>query len=109
MYEVVKAELEAEDKNFTEAVIFGLQHSLKNGTANIEHIYCDMWSGIAIKYVPFKALQKCEEVDECVCQEDCEEELKHVKDFWIECDRIHHGLARAYQLVKQFDADLVQR
>jgi hypothetical protein len=107
-YEDVKAELEADDKDFTEAVVFALD-GLKHGMANIEHIYTDMWSGIAVRYqYDYNEEIECED-DEVNCKCDTVDGYDcqwTVQDFWIECDRIRHGLARAYQLVKEFDASV---
>lgn len=117
VYEDVKAELETDDKHFTEAVIFALEY-IKNGGASIEGIYTDMWSGISVKYhYDFQEQLECQDeegndVGECKCEADPKQEYdceyKH-QYFWIECDRIHHGLARAYQLVKEFDASLTKK
>lgn len=90
------------DKLFASLVVFGLDN-MDNGMANIEHIYTDMWSGIAVKYqYDYKGDDFCE----CDKGDDCECDEWSYQDFWIECDLIHHGLARAYQLVKEFDESL---
>lgn len=92
------------DKLFSTMVVYGL-YGMKNGFANIEHIYTDLWSGIAVKYqYDYKYGDFCtcgkydtEDEDECGC------DWWTYQDFWVECDQIHHGLARVYQLVKEFD------
>jgi hypothetical protein len=107
VYEEVKAELEATDKTFTESVVFALS-MMDNGTAYIEGIDTDMWSGIAVQYTSFEASRQCEDLDieDCECEENCQFKARHTQNFWIECDRIHHGLARAYQLVRDWDRSL---
>lgn len=101
VYEEVRVALrEPSDKDFLTSLVLALDN-LKNGQANIEHIYTDMWSGIAIKYQY--------DYNECECDdEDCECEEWKTQDFWIECDRIHHGLARAYQLVEAFAKEVAE-
>lgn len=92
------------DRLFTTMVVFELDN-MDNGTANIEHIHTDMWSGIAVKYEYYNKEDFCEcdrDEDDCECSE------WPYRDFWIECDRIHHGLARAYQLVKEFDGQVTR-
>ncbi len=99
---------EVTDKDFLNEVVYSLQ-CLRNGQANIEHIYSDMWSGIAIKYqYDYQEELECEKEDkECKCDADPNYDCEwKTQDFWIECDRIEHGLARAYQLVKEFDESL---
>lgn len=110
VYEDVKAELETDDKGFVNAVVYNMQ-GFKNGLANIDGIVSDMWSGIAIDYYyDYKEELECEkEYVECKCDKDPKYDCEYtVQKFWIECDRIEHGLARAYQLVKEFDATLAQ-
>ncbi len=77
---------EVTDKDFLNEVVYSL-NDMDNGMAEIDGIHSDMWSGIAIEYHHFG---------------DNGEERKPQR-FWIECDRVHHGLARAYQLVKEYD------
>ena len=100
---------EITDRDFVDLIVHGLDY-MKNGSAYINAIHTDMWSGISIEYqYNFKEY----DFDNCkVCNDeeredepDCEHGWK-IQDFWIECDRIHHGLARAYQLVKEFDESL---
>lgn len=80
---------EVADREFVDLVIGDLWHGLDKGQADITGIYTDMWSGIAVKY-----------------QYDYKEGEWKTQSFWVECDRIHHGLARVYQLVRDFDATL---
>ncbi len=107
VYDDVKSELESSDVDFITHIVHGL-NNLDNGMANIEHIYTDMWSGIAVNY----QYNYKEDVNEwCKCEEgkdedECECSPWTIQKFWIECDRIHHGLARGYQLVKEFDESL---
>lgn len=104
VYEEVKVALGREtepvsDKKFLTYLVYAL-NDMNNGSANIEHIYTDMWSGLAVKYQY--------DYNECECEDDCECEEWKVQDFWIECDKLHHGLARAYQLVEQFDKSVAE-
>jgi hypothetical protein len=89
------------DKTFLDHIVIGLDY-MENGSANIDHIYTDMWSGIGITYQYDYDEDRCEcgkgaDHDECECSE------YKTQNFWVECDQVHHGLARAYQLVKAFD------
>ncbi len=112
-YEEVKGELKTTDLEFATAVVHALQWT-KRGSAVIEGIYADMWCGISVKYhYGYQEGLLCEDsqgkrVRECRCDEDPDYdcEWRGKQEFWIECDRIHHGLARAYQLVKQFEDGL---
>lgn len=97
------------DKEFTHYVVIGLDY-MNNGQANIEHIETDMWSGIAVRYrYNYKEEFECEDeneerVSDCKCDADPKYDCQwRTQEFWIECDQIHHGLARAYQLVRSFD------
>jgi hypothetical protein len=109
VYEEVREELKADDRSFTTHLVFQLDN-MEHGSAYIRHIYTDMWSGIAVRYqYNYKEELECEDgeenqVRECKCDTlpdyTCD---WTTQDFWIECDKIHHGLARAYQLVKEFD------
>lgn len=72
------------DKSFATHIVYGLGWDLENGEAEIVGIPNDMWSAISVEYY----------------------HGKEVQSFWIECDNIHHGLARAYQLVTEFDKTL---
>lgn len=108
-------DIKVTDKEFLTHVVYGLQ-TMDNGMANIEHIYSDMWSGIAVKYqYNFQDQLECEDendnqVKECKCDKDSDYDCEWtVQDFWIECDQIHHGLARAYQLVEEFDKSLTKK
>lgn len=99
VYEEVMAEFKESysavtDKDFIDCICHRLSY-MKNGSANIEHIYSDMWSGIAAKYTTW---------DNCDCDEDCSHIIE--QSFWVECDRLYHGLARLYQLVKAYDESL---
>ncbi len=96
--------IDVTDKIFTHLVVMNLS-SLKKGMAYIEGIDTDMWSGIAVKYQ--YDYNECEcDLDALDVDDDCGCEEWKYQDFWIECDMIHHGLARAYQLVKEFDESL---
>ncbi len=100
VYEDVKSSLDVTDKDFLNKVVYSLAN-LNNGVAEIVGIPSDMWSAISIEYS--HDFDECEK--DCDDDEDCEFpncEWKTQK-FWIECDKIHHGLARAYQLVVEFD------
>ena len=101
---------EVTDKEFVDLIVDSLD-DMENGRANIEHIYTDMWSGVAVRYqYDFQEDLECEDeegnqVKECKCDKDSDYDCQYtVQDFWIECDRVYHGLARAYQLVKEFDS-----
>lgn len=86
VYEEVRAAIgEPSDKDFLTYLVHALD-DMDNGMANIEHIHTDMWSGVAMQY-----------------QHSYSDGEWKVQFFWIECDRIHHGLARGYQLVDAFD------
>lgn len=104
VYEDVKSSLETTDKGFLNSVVYGLQN-MKNGQAEIIGIPSDMWSAVSIEYMyDFKGydLDNCEACNQEEDPTSCEHGHK-IQRFWIECDQIHHGLARAYQLVKEFD------
>lgn len=114
VYEDVKKSLgdDVTDKFFTTAIVYGLS-LMDNGIANIEHIYTDMWCGIAINYeYDYQEVLECEDekdnqVKDCKCDKESGYDCQWtVQKFWIECDEIHHGLARAYQLVEEFDKTL---
>lgn len=94
--------VEVTDEIMTHLIVMNLA-GMENGMAFIQDIYTDMWSGIAVQY----------EYGYTKCERDCNDDScgypkceYKTQDFWIECDYIHHGLARAYQLVKQFDKSL---
>ncbi len=97
------------DRDFVHCIVVGLD-CMKNGQANIEGIYSDMWSGIAVKYYSgYQEELECEgDEDSCRCEKEKDYDCQYAiqQDFWIECDQIHHGLARAYQLVKEFDESI---
>lgn len=113
VYEEVRIDLGGvTDRDFLTHLVYALQ-DLDNGQANIEHIYTDQWSGIAVKYqYDYKEELECEDENEqrisaCKCESDPKYDCQwKTQSFWVECDRIHHGLARVYQLVRDFDATL---
>ncbi len=111
VYEDVKASFSKEfnrevtDKEIVNLIVYGLAN-LDNGQAEIVGIPSDMWSAISVEYI----------YDFSECEKDCDDDDTceypkcgyKIQQFWIECDRIYHGLARAYQLVKEFDGSVAQ-
>jgi hypothetical protein len=77
------------DKMFTTLVVQYL-NMMDNGAAYITGITTDQWSAVMVEYESFT---------------DEEPGNEH---FVVECDQIHHGLARACQLVEEFDQSVTK-
>jgi hypothetical protein len=96
------SDTEVTDKDFLDNVAYGLGN-LSHGVAFIRGIDTDMWAGVYVNY----------EYDFTECEKDCNDDdceypkCSHkTQEFGVECDQVHHGLARIYQLVKAYDESL---
>ncbi len=98
-YDEVMASLNEErkttDKTFLDHIVFAMNWDLEHGAASIEGIPTDQWSGISVEYHHY---------GKRIDNKDANEEKN--QKFFVECDRVHHGLARVYQLVKAYDESL---
>lgn len=70
------------------AVVYNLQWGLDNDWHGyINCVACDQWAGVGIKLSRYNTMENKDEID-----------------IWVECDIPEHGLARAYQLAKEYAA-----
>jgi len=92
-YQRVLERAGCEESELISAVVYGLQWNLKTMTAEVDGVPCDMWAAVSVK---------CHgDYDEN--SEEGEDRYRYRYSIWVECDRIEHGFARAFELAEEED------